>query len=541
MTQITADRIQELVEKSRLVDSEALTEAFTKILAKHGDILPEDPVVVCKELEDLGLVTRWHCEKILQGKYKGFFLGKHKLLGHLGSGGMSSVYLAEHLGMKHKRAIKVLPKSKLGNNSYLERFQREAKAIASLNHPNIVRAYDIDNDKDTHYMVMEYVDGADMQTLVRKHGPLPYLVAASYIVQAARGLQHAHDIGLIHRDVKPANLLVNRQGIVKVLDLGLALFEDDKNDASLTMEYNDKVLGTADYLAPEQAINSHNVDHKADMYGLGCTLYFLLTGHPPFPDGSIASRIIKHQNSMPPDIRKDRPDCPGELDGICVKMMQKDPKFRYGSCNQVADVLEAWIAKYRKENKDAATTSFSVADVLSDKLTAQRDVDTVSNHREGTMGGKSAIVKLSTSDSGVLRAIAKSDASTIDSNIDLVHDTNAPNRSKSKSQAIARADSPLDSKKSGGSSSPLVSPMAKPNTPKPTPTGTNPIAGGNKPANPSQMPGTNATPKKNVPTPSKTPGTHSTKKSSNVVLLVVIAALTVVLFVGIVAVLLNRG
>ena len=541
MTQITADRIQELVEKSRLVDSEALTEAFTKILAKHGDILPEDPVVVCKELEDLGLVTRWHCEKILQGKYKGFFLGKHKLLGHLGSGGMSSVYLAEHLGMKHKRAIKVLPKSKLGNNSYLERFQREAKAIASLNHPNIVRAYDIDNDKDTHYMVMEYVDGADMQTLVRKHGPLPYLVAANYIVQSARGLQHAHDIGLIHRDVKPANLLVNRQGIVKVLDLGLALFEDDKNDASLTMEYNDKVLGTADYLAPEQAINSHNVDHKADMYGLGCTLYFLLTGHPPFPDGSIASRIIKHQNSMPPDIRKDRPDCPGELDGICVKMMQKDPKFRYGSCNQVADVLEAWIAKYRKENKDAATSSFSVADVLSDKLTAQRDVDTVSNHREGTMGGKSAIVKLSTSDSGVLRAIAKSDASTIDSNIDLVHDTNAPNRSKSKSQAIARADSPLDSKKSGGSSSPLVSPMAKPNTPKPTPTGNNPIAGGNKPANPSQMPGTNATPKKNVPTPSKTPGTHSTKKSSNVVLLVVIAALTVVLFVGVVAVLLNRG
>jgi hypothetical protein len=178
---------------------------------------------------------------------------------------------------------------------------------------------------------------------------------------------------------------------------------------------------------------------------------------------------------------------------------------------------------------------------LSDKLTAQRDVDTVSNHREGTMGGKSAIVKLSTSDSGVLRAIAKSDASTIDSNIDLVHDTNAPNRSKSKSQAIARADSPLDSKKSGGSSSPLVSPMAKPNTPKPTPTGNNPIAGGNKPANPSQMPGTNATPKKNVPTPSKTPGTHSTKKSSNVVLLVVIAALTVVLFVGVVAVLLNRG
>jgi serine/threonine-protein kinase len=323
--------------------------------------------------------------------------------------------------------------------------------------------------------------------------------------------------------------------------LGLALFEDDKNDASLTMEYNDKVLGTADYLAPEQAINSHNVDHKADMYGLGCTLYFLLTGHPPFPEGSIASRIIKHQNSMPTDIRKDRPDCPGELDGICVKMLQKDPKFRYGSCDQVADVLEAWIAKYRKEKPDAATSSFSVADVLSNKLTSQRDVDTVSNHREGTMGGKSAIVKLSTSDSGVLRAIAKSDASTIDSNIDLIHDTNAPNRSKSKSQAIARADSPLNSKKPGGSSSPLVSPMAKTNTPKAAPAGNKPVAAGNKPASPTPMTGATAATKKNAQSQTKPTGTSSTKKSSNVVLFVVIAALTVVLFVGIVAVLLNRG
>ncbi|XZE43123.1 serine/threonine protein kinase [Pirellulaceae bacterium SH467] len=463
MTQITAERIQELIEKSRLVDAAPLQEAFDKVRAKHSGSLPSDPVAVCKELEELGLITRWQSEKILQGKYKGFFLGRHKLLGHLGSGGMSSVYLAEHLGMRHKRAIKVLPKSKLGNNSYLERFQREAKAIASLNHPNIVRAYDIDNEKDTHYLVMEYVEGADMQTLVRKHGPLPYAVAAYYIAQAARGLQHAHDAGLIHRDVKPANLLVDKKGMVKVLDLGLALFAED-TDASLTMEYNDKVLGTADYLAPEQAINSHKVDHRADMYSLGCTLYFLLTGHPPFPEGSIASRIIKHQNNIPEDIRKDRPDIPGELEGVCVKMMQKDPKFRYGSCDQVADVLEAWLEKYKKEVKETASilANFSVADVLNDKLKSNRDLDTVSNRNEGTMGGKSsAIVKLSTSDSGVLRAIAKSDGSLIDSQIDLMHDTSSPNPSKSKSQAIARAQSPLTGgSKGGGSGSPLVKPMA---------------------------------------------------------------------------------
>ena len=165
MTQITSDRIFEIIEKSKLVDPAVLEVQLEAIRSKNEGILPEDPVVVCKALEDAGIVTRWQCEKFLQGKYKGFFLGGHKLLGHLGSGGMSSVYLAEHMLMKHKRAIKVLPKSKLGNNSYLERFQREAKAIASLNHINIVRAYDINNEKDTHYLVMEYVEGADMQNL----------------------------------------------------------------------------------------------------------------------------------------------------------------------------------------------------------------------------------------------------------------------------------------------------------------------------------------------------------------------------------------
>jgi serine/threonine protein kinase len=469
MTQITSDRIFELIEKSRLVESGKLQAQLDVIRAHHDGVLPEDPVVVCKELEDAGVITRWQSEKILQGKYKGFFLGSHKLLGHLGSGGMSSVYLAEHILMKHQRAIKVLPKSKLGKNSYLERFQREAKAIASLNHPNIVRAYDINNEKDTHYLVMEYVEGADMQNLVRKHGPLPYAVAADYIAQAARGLHHAHEAGLIHRDVKPANLLVNKDGVVKVLDLGLALFSED-TDASLTMEYNDKVLGTADYLPPEQAINSHKIDSRADMYGLGCTLYFLLTGHPPFPDGSIASRIIKHQNSMPPDIRKERVDCPGELDGVCVKMMQKDPKFRYTSCLQVAEILEAWLQKYREETKDNPSkhrdNNLSVTDILDGKVRSQQNIDTVTNRGSGTMGGKmnlgSAVVSLSASDSGVLRAIAKSDASSIDSKIDLVRDTTKPNAQKSKSQAIAKANSPMSGpQKASGSESPLVKPMEK--------------------------------------------------------------------------------
>ncbi len=468
MTQITSDRIFELIDKSRLVESAVLSAQLELVRQRHDGVLPEDAVLVCKELEDAGVITRWQSEKILQGKYKGFFLGNHKLLGHLGSGGMSSVYLAEHMVMKHKRAIKVLPKSKLGNNSYLERFQREAKAIASLNHPNIVRAFDINNEKDTHYLVMEYVDGADLQTLVRKHGPLPFAVAADYIAQSARGLHHAHEAGLIHRDVKPANILVNKKGVVKVLDLGLALFSEE-TDPSLTMEYNDKVLGTADYLPPEQAINSHKIDSRADMYGLGCTLYFLLTGHAPFPDGSIPSRIIRHQNSMPPDIRKDRPDCPGELDGVCVKMMQKDPRYRYANCLQVAEILEAWLAKYRKETEGDPSknknNNLSVADLLDEGTKkSKHDVDTVANRGNSTkVAIGSSVVSLSASDSGVLRAIAKSEGSSVDSKIDLVHDSNKPNAQKSKSQAIAKATSPISntSKGNAGGSSPLLKPIEK--------------------------------------------------------------------------------
>ncbi len=353
MTKVTSEKLIELVQKSQLSTAEALDKALEAIRAEHEGQLPEDPVVLAKALQHHNVVTHWHCEKLLQGKYKGFFLGKHKLLGHLGSGGMSSVYLAEHVKMHDKRAIKVLPKSRLGNSSYLARFQLEAKAIASLNHPNIVRAHDIDNDGDTHYIVMEYVDGADLQSIVKKKGPLPFADIADYVAQAARGLQHAHDMGLIHRDVKPANVLVNSQGKVKLLDLGLALFSDDKQ-ASLTMDYNDKVLGTADYLAPEQALNSHKVDQRADIYGLGCTMYFMLTGNAPFPEGSIAQRIAKHQSAMPTDVRKLRTDCPGELEGICVKMIQKDPKFRYISCEQVAEVLDAWRVKYLAEQKRPA-------------------------------------------------------------------------------------------------------------------------------------------------------------------------------------------
>lgn len=447
MAKVSTEKLIELIRKSGLVELDAFEASLEAFRAQHPSPIDPSESVSVDDHPDLllnwliehKLITRWHADKLIVGKYKGFFLGKHKLLGHLGSGGMSSVYLAEHRAMHHKRAIKVLPKSRLGNSSYLARFQLEAKAIAALNHPNIVRAFDIDQENDTHYIVMEYVDGADLQTMVKrrldkyKDQPdkkfLDFGLVANYIAQAARGLQHAHDVGLIHRDVKPANLLVNSEGVIKLLDLGLALFSDD-TQASLTIDYNDKVLGTADYLAPEQALNSHTVDSRADIYGLGCTMYFLLTGHPPFPEGTIAQRIAKHQSAMPPDIRAERPEVPGELEGICFKMIQKDPKFRYPNCTTVAEVLEQWLEKYKKEVASRASRSgIDSAIGLGTEVTGDRsgsgtrrataDVDTVNNAGGDTMGGRSRS-GLSTSDSGVMLPVSFQNAdSSVGSTIDL--------------------------------------------------------------------------------------------------------------------------
>ncbi len=346
MAKLNVKDFLEFVQRSKLVGPDQLRSSLLALKEAGNDQLPVDADVVAQHLIQAGLLTPWQCNKLFDRKYKGFFLGKHKLLGHLGTGGMSSVYLAEHTLMKKLRAIKVLPRSKVSDSSYLARFHLEAQATASLDHPNIVRAFDVDNEGNTHYLVMEYVSGRDLQTIVNNDGALPYEMVATYIAQTAEGLQHAHDRNLIHRDVKPANLLIDDKGAIKILDLGLALFSEPDR-SSLTIAHNENVLGTADYLAPEQALNSHNVDHRADMYGLGCTMYFLLTGHAPFPEGTLAQRIAMHQSRMPADIAVDRADCCPELVNICVRMIQKDPEERFESASQVASVLRQWLANYK--------------------------------------------------------------------------------------------------------------------------------------------------------------------------------------------------
>ena len=342
MTNVAANSFLDLVRRSRLVEEDQLGEFIQKQSAGHGGQLPESKNELSTALVEQGLITQWQADKLLDGKHKGFVLGKYKLLGHLGKGGMSHVYLAEHMLMDRKVAIKVLPHSRVEDSTYLQRFQIEARAVAKLDDVNIVRAYDIDQDGNTHYLVMEYVDGRDLHQLVKEIGPLEYNTAANYIAQISCGLQHAHEMGLVHRDIKPANCLVNRSGMVKLLDMGLARLVGD--EASLTLDHNENVLGTADYLAPEQALNSHAADPRADIYSLGCTLYFLLTGHPPFPEGTIPARLLKHQVEKPPSIFNDRPETPPSLVNICNRMMAKKPQDRYQTAGEVAEKLTEWLA-----------------------------------------------------------------------------------------------------------------------------------------------------------------------------------------------------
>ena len=232
MSQVAADKLLELVRRSELVPEKKLDKFLEKDLAENG--LTDDQAALAKRLVDSKLLTQWQADKLLAGKHRGFRLGKYKLLGQIGKGGMSHVYLAEHVLMERRVAIKVLPKQRVKDRSYLSRFQLEARAAARLDDPNIVRVYDIDNEGDTHYIVMEYVEGRDLHQTVSQDGPLPFNTAAQFIAQVAHGLQHAHEMGLVHRDIKPANCLVDASRTVKLLDMGLAKLTDDETSARPT-------------------------------------------------------------------------------------------------------------------------------------------------------------------------------------------------------------------------------------------------------------------------------------------------------------------
>ena len=324
-----------------MIDEEKL--AAYRLRPDNGHALPADPREAAEAMVRDGLITNFQAEQFLLGKWRGFTIGKYKLLERVGIGGMGQVFLCEHMFMKRRVAVKVLPPAKAEQPAALGRFYREARAAGSLEHPNIVRTFDIDQDGSLHFIVMEYVDGSNLLDVVKKFGPLDVGRAVHYTRQVADGLDYAYRNGIIHRDVKPGNVLIDRAGTAKVLDLGLARFYRDQTDL-LTVKYDDKiVLGTADYVAPEQVANSHGVDVRADVYALGATLYFLLAGHPPFPSGTVSQKLLWHRTKDPTPICRVRPEVPAGLGAVLARMMAKDPTVRYQTPADVAAALLHWL------------------------------------------------------------------------------------------------------------------------------------------------------------------------------------------------------
>jgi eukaryotic-like serine/threonine-protein kinase len=340
---LSIDTFLDTLRKSQLVEASRL-QTFLKQQEEDETPLPAEPRAMAVLLVREGLITRWQAQQLLLGKSRGFVInGKYRLLEMLGSGGMGTVYLCEHVMLRRVVALKALPLDKGARNaSAVDRFYREGQAVAALNHPNIVRCHDLDRENKLHFIVMEYVDGSSLNDIVKNHGPMTVQRAAHYIAQAAEGLQHAHEAGWVHRDIKPGNLLLDRAGVVKVLDMGLARLQDDRN-GSVTQQYNEhSVLGTADFVAPEQALNSHDVDIRADIYSLGATFYFLLAGRPPFPHSTIAQKLLAHQMHDPDPLDQLRPDVPEEMEAVIATMMAKDRDERYQTPEEVMEALQPW-------------------------------------------------------------------------------------------------------------------------------------------------------------------------------------------------------
>jgi serine/threonine protein kinase/WD40 repeat protein len=303
---------------------------------------PKDGEALAARLVQAGKLTRYQAAAIAQGKAKNLAFDEYVILDKIGQGGMGVVLKAQHRRLKRPVAIKIIAPASMKSPDAVRRFYREVEAAGKLNHPNIVAATDAREFAGSHCLVMEFVDGQDLASIVKEHGPLPVRQAVDCIVQAARGLHYAHQQGIVHRDIKPANLLLDRNGTVKILDMGLArvagLGDEGEGDR---LTQSGQVMGTCDYMAPEQSLDTHKADHRADVYSLGCTLYRLLTGKTPYAGDSYAKLFMAHMNAPIPSLCAARADVPAELDAAFARMVAKQPEGRQQSMAEVISELEA--------------------------------------------------------------------------------------------------------------------------------------------------------------------------------------------------------
>jgi serine/threonine-protein kinase len=304
-----------------------------------------DPQALAKNLVQRGWLSPYQVNQLSQGRGGELLVDRYVLIERLGAGGMGEVFKARDWKTKRVVALKLIRPDRLQSPNALQRFHREIKVVAQLSHPNIVAALDAGEAGQVTYFAMEFVDGTDLSRLVKQKGPLPVGQACEIIRQAALGLQHAHDRGFVHRDIKPQNVLLTTHHSpptthqVKILDMGLARMVDfEESISALTQEGS--VLGTIDYLSPEQAMNAREVDIRSDLYSLGCTFYFLLTGQVPFPGGTATEKLLKHRLEEPVSLDKLRPEVPATVGTIVRKLLAKRPEDRYQAPRELADAID---------------------------------------------------------------------------------------------------------------------------------------------------------------------------------------------------------
>lgn len=336
---------------SGLLTREELDEAAAQINAGRQRSGPVNDERLAKKLIDLGKLNRWQAQELGKGRVK-FTLGAYNLIDSLGKGGMGEVYKAEHSVMGRVVAVKVLPRHKTTPES-IASFIREIRTQAQLDHENLVRAYDAGHDQNVHFLVTEYVPGNNLRQLIRREGRLSMQAAASIIAQAARGLAYAHSRGLIHRDVKPGNLLVTPDGHTKVSDLGLSGYFNDPEQTDI---HGGKVVGTADYLAPEQITCPERPTPVSDIYALGCTLYYAVTGKVPFPGGAPRDKARKHCHEFPLDPRRLNPELSDDFVEVIADMMAKKTDERIATAAGVIERLAPWVEGVAAAQRPAALT-----------------------------------------------------------------------------------------------------------------------------------------------------------------------------------------
>jgi serine/threonine protein kinase len=335
---LTPQRFIDALRDFGLLDPEDLIALDSKLSAAAP---PIEMAALAGALIQSGKLTEYQAAVVSEGSAKSLVYGEYVVLDKLGAGGMGRVYKARHRRMKRLVALKVLPGEAMQDPAAVQRFGREVEAAAALHHPNIVTAFDAGEANGVHFLAMEYVEGRDLLAVARERGLLPLSDALDYVIQAARGLAYAHARGVIHRDIKPANLLLDLTGTIKVLDMGVARFTHPAGMSSREITVSGEMMGSADYMAPEQATDVRQADARADIYSLGYSLYRLLTGAIPYGGESFVVKVLAHREQPAPSLSARRPDVTAVLEAVYQTMVAKRPEDRFRDMGEVIIALEA--------------------------------------------------------------------------------------------------------------------------------------------------------------------------------------------------------